>query len=253
MAGDGCQSDRASPRGRVLIVRHVPWERSHRLGQVLAQRFELIERCPIEGHELPPVEAVDAAVFMGGPMGADEDREFPALAAEREWIREAVERHLPTLGICLGAQLLARALGGQVHRGERPEICWAPIVVHEPKDPLLGPLAAETVVLHWHSDVFDLPEGALSLASSEQTRHQAFRFGRSWGLLFHPEADRELVASWLAEPAMVREVPPDTDWEHDPAELVERSTRAFNAFAELIDAHRRGEVAPARPRPRRSY
>ena len=114
-------------------------------------------------------------------MNVDEVERFPALAAEREWLAEAVRRELPLLGICLGAQLLARALGAEVRAGEGPEIGFAPVEVSDPEDPVLGGLAPSTDVLHWHGDVFDLPDGAQPLASSARTEHQAFRVGNAWG------------------------------------------------------------------------
>lgn len=236
-------STAGASRGRVLVVRHAPWEGPHRLGDVLARRFHLLERCPIDGDELPRVDAVDAAVLMGGPMNVDQHDLHPALAVEKEWIGEALARDVPTLGICLGAQLIARALGAEVRRAEEPEIGWASIVVTDPDDLVVGQLASDTVVLHWHNDIFDLPPGATPLALSARTRHQAFRADSGWALLFHPEADSKLLERWLNEPLMAAEVPEGVDWGHDPAELVRRSTRAFERFADLVESRRRASLA----------
>jgi len=191
-------------RPTLLAIQHVPWEGPHRIldacGGLQVQTVK-----PLAGQALPGHDEVAGAVVMGGPMNADEVERFPALAAEREWLAEAAGRGMPVLGICLGAQLLARALGAEVRLGERPEVGFAPVEVSDPDDPVLGGLAPSAEVLHWHGDVFELPPGARSLASSEWTEHQAFRAGNAWGVLFHPEADFALVEAWLAVPEMIEE------------------------------------------------
>lgn len=216
----------------VLIVRHVPWEGPHRIADALTSAgLALDERCVLDGDSLPPLDAVCAAVFMGGPMGAN----HPGLGVERAWLADAVAAELPVLGVCLGSQLLAAALGSEVRPGPAPEIGWAEITVFDESDPIVGGLAPSTTVLHWHGDVFDLPDGAQLLASSERSEIQAFRFGNAWGTLFHAEADAALVAQWLAEPEMAREAP-DTlqaDTELHAAKLVELSTPGFKNFARL--------------------
>jgi GMP synthase (glutamine-hydrolysing) len=195
-------------------------------------------------------------------MNVEETDRYPALAAEREWLAEAAERDMPVLGICLGAQLLARALGAEVRPGEGPEIGFAPVEVHDPSDPILGSLAPSTEVLHWHGDVFDLPDGAQPLASSARTEHQAFRAGNAWGVLFHPEADLALVKTWLAVPEMIEEARaaignkgaaalPGRAREAEPA-LVERTAPGFRAFAELVVAALDGEPPAAIPSSRSS-
>ncbi len=229
----------------LLVVKHVPWEGPHRVLDAF-DGLEVRTVEPLSGDPLPARGDVAGAIVMGGPMNVDEVDRHPGLGVEREWLAAAVGEGMPVLGICLGAQLLARALGARVMAGKRPEIGFDEIEVHDPEDPIVGPLAPRTNVLHWHGDVFDLPEGARRLASSPQTENQAFRLGNAWALLFHPEADAALVEAWLGEPSMAeearqaigpqalaelsrlaREVEPD---------LVRRSTLAFRAFAARVRA-----------------
>ena len=227
----------------LLAIQHVSWEGPHRILDA-CDGLEVRTVRPLEGDTLPRPTEVSGAVVMGGPMNVDEVERHPGLAAEREWLAKALRLQMPILGICLGAQLLARALGAAVRPGERPEIGFAPVTVHDPGDPVLGGLAPETTALHWHGDVFDLPDGAQPLASSERTAHQAFRHGNAWGVLFHPEADRELVDRWLAEPTMAEEAraalgddaPIRLRRQAAEAErqLTARSTPGFQAFADLL-------------------
>jgi GMP synthase (glutamine-hydrolysing) len=233
-------------RPTLLAIQHVPWEGPHRILDACgALHVHTVK--PLAGQSLPVHDEVAGAVVMGGPMNVDEVERFPALAAEREWLAEAVRRELPVLGICLGAQLLARALGAEVRAGEGPEIGFAPATVSAPDDPVLGGLAPSIDVLHWHGDVFDLPDGAQPLASSTLTEHQAFRVGNAWGVLFHPEADLALVEAWLAVPEMIEEAVaalgddgahalPELAAAAEPA-LVERTAPGFEAFARLVAAN----------------
>ncbi len=233
----------ADERPTLLAIQHVPWEGPHRILDACGA-LEVHTVKPLAGQPLPAHEEVAGAVVMGGPMNVDEVARFPALAAEREWLAEAVRRELPLLGVCLGAQLLARALGAEVRAGEGPEIGFAPVEVSDPEDPLLGGLAPRTEVLHWHGDVFELPDGATPLASSARTEHQAFRIGNAWGVLFHPEADFALVEAWLVVPEMIDDAVAalgDTGTHELPeraaaleATLIERTTPGFDAFAEIV-------------------
>lgn len=152
---------------------------------------------------LPDLDAIERLVVMGGPMGADDDELHPFLARERELLARVVERGTPVLGVCLGAQLLASALGGRVYRGHGPEIGAGSVklTAAAEADPLLGTVpGAELPVFHWHGDTFDLPDGATLLASSAAYPHQAFRHANAWGFQFHVElraADAENVSTHL--------------------------------------------------------
>jgi GMP synthase (glutamine-hydrolysing) len=236
-------------RPTLLAIQHVPWETPHRILDA-CESLAVHTVKPLAGQELPDHDEVAGAVVMGGPMNVvDDDDRHPELAGEREWLAEALRREMPLLGICLGAQLLARALGAEVRPGEGPELGFASVEIEDSDDPILGALAPSTTVLHWHGDVFDLPDGAQLLARSAQTEVQAFRHGNAWGVLFHPEADFALVEAWLAVPEMVREARAalgdkgthDLPTEAEAAEeaLIERTTPGLKAFAALAEAHHR--------------
>lgn len=193
--------------GDVLVLRHVRWEGAGAFGDQLDacgvpwRYVDLFADRP-----LPDLRLARALLVMGGPMGVYEVERYPFLREAMVAIGEAVRGGMPTVGVCLGSQLLAAALGAEVKPNPAgKEIGWGSVrkTPAAVTDPILGSFRAEETVLHWHGDVFDLPEGAVSLARSPMTFHQAFRWGsRAWGLLFHVEADPTLLRCWLNEPAM---------------------------------------------------
>jgi GMP synthase (glutamine-hydrolysing) len=237
----------ADDRPIMLAMQHVPWEGPHRILDACGG-LDVHTVKPLAGQALPDHDDIAGAVVMGGTMNVDEVDVHPELASEREWLAEAVRRGLPVLGICLGAQLLARALGAEVRAGEGPELGYAPVEILNPDDPILGPLSPSTTVLHWHDDVFDLPEGAEHLARSERTEVQAFRHGDAWGVLFHPESDFVLLEAWLAVPEMVHEAcvalgddgaaALPSQAEAAEADLLARTTPGLEAFASLVESSR---------------
>jgi GMP synthase-like glutamine amidotransferase len=156
---------------------------------------------PYLGNRVPPSVEGDALIVLGGPMGAYDDDAAPWLPSVRELLASAVDDGVPTIGICLGAQLLAVAAGGAVERGSQPEIGLGEITVTA-SDLLLekGP----TPVVQWHYDgVTRLPDTAEVLAISELYPIQAFRVGEvAWGLQFHVEADAEMVRTWAVDEGM---------------------------------------------------
>lgn len=190
----------------LLVLQHVPWEGPHRLldpfdGVPVDVRHVLSDPTP-----LPPPAEVCGAIVMGGPMSVNDTHEHPRLADEIAWLAEAIDADLPLLGICLGSQLIAKAAGASVQPGPAPEIGWSPLEILDASDPLMAALAPQTMVLHWHGEVFTLPPRATPLARSGPTPLQAFRVGeRAWGVLCHPEVDARLTELWVAEPEMAAE------------------------------------------------
>jgi GMP synthase (glutamine-hydrolysing) len=196
-------------RGRpLLVVQHVSWEGPHIILDSFAAVPVVVRNVLDEpsGARLPDPTTVRGAIFMGGPMSVNDADALPGLAEEIAWLQRAVALEVPILGICLGAQLLAKAAGATITAAPRPEIGIAPVEITDPHDPLVGHMSPCAHAMHWHGEQFSLPEDAVKLAHSAQTEVQAFRLGNSaWGMLFHLEVDDELLDIWLAEPTMAAE------------------------------------------------
>ncbi len=163
---------------RVLIFRHVPYEGAGLLEGVLAARgigFDYADLF-VPDAAAPEPARYQGLIFMGGPMSVNDP--LPYLRLEEQFIREAAAAGIPVLGICLGSQLIAKALGAKVYRNTGKEIGWFDLhfTPQAAADGLFGGLTSETV-FHWHGETFDLPQGAQLLASSALCRNQAFRFG----------------------------------------------------------------------------
>jgi GMP synthase (glutamine-hydrolysing) len=190
---------------RVLVVHNASTDPIGRFGEWLGEAGLELEI--VDGPQLPAsLEGYAGLIVLGGPMGATEDDVAPWLSPERALLREAVSTEVPTLGICLGAQLLAVAHGGRVTvNPEGPELGAQLIAKRSAAatDPLFGPLPITPDVLQWHYDaVVALPAGARQLASSPVCDQQAFRLGRlAWGLQFHPEATTDMVRAWVEHDA----------------------------------------------------
>jgi GMP synthase (glutamine-hydrolysing) len=146
------------------------------------------------------VEQAQALVFMGGPMSVNDSLTW--LRQEERYLVRAMSSGVPVLGICLGAQLLAKCLGARVYPMERKEIGWYPVRFTEAglSDPLFEGLACSETVFHWHGETFDLPAGSVRLAESGLCINQAFRLGSDlYGLQFHPEVTPDMIESWCRE------------------------------------------------------
>ncbi|WP_263970663.1 glutamine amidotransferase-related protein [Leptolyngbya sp. KIOST-1] len=182
------------------MVVHQPTSNPGRVGEVLqALGFALDVRCPALGHPLPPtLQDHSAVVVFGGPMSANDDH-LDHIRLELAWIDVALASGKPYLGICLGAQLLARALGAVVapHPTQQREIGYYPVLPTPAGQVLMpGPL----MVYQWHQEGFTLPVGSHLLATGSTFPHQAFRYGRwAYGLQFHPEITAGMVNHWTSE------------------------------------------------------
>jgi len=186
-----------------FVITHVEPEGPHAIATGLVAAGVDVVLCSVHaGDRLPRrLDAVDGLVVMGGPMSAASDEGFATRQRELELLAGAVGAGIPTLGICLGAQLLAAAAGARVMAGSRGmEVGWGPVRLTPDAghDALLAGLPSPLTVLHWHGDTFDLPPGAALLASNDRYRHQAFRVGEAaWGLQFHIEVDQGAVDGFL--------------------------------------------------------
>jgi GMP synthase (glutamine-hydrolysing) len=175
----------------IHYLQHVPFEG---LGSIA--EWANAKRCPIAatrlyaGEPLPDPAAFGALVVLGGPMGVGDELEHPWLRAEKRFLAQVIERQVPVLGICLGAQLLAEVLGARVYPGPQPEIGWWPIELTEEarRSPLFRGAPTTLEAFHWHADTFDLPGGAVRIARSEAFANQGFLLEeRIVGLQFHLE------------------------------------------------------------------
>jgi len=146
------------------------------------------------------IDGYSGLIIMGGTMSANDSAEFPFISNEIDLIQQWLKTEKPMLGICLGAQLMAKALGEKVWKGKKPEIGWVKIHFsgHGASDMMFSEFAPEATVFEWHFDTFELPRDTDRLASSELYQNQAFRFGQNaYGLQFHPEVDEALIYRWV--------------------------------------------------------
>lgn len=183
-----------------VAVRHVAFEDLGLLGRLLAARgFDVrYVEAPVEPLDAASLLSPDLVVVLGGPIGVYEEEAYPFLLGETAAVRARLAAKKPTLGICLGAQLMAKALGAEVAPGPQKEIGYVPLAVtEEGRAAGLGDFAT-TPVLHWHGDNFALPAGATRLASTGPCPNQGFSLGASvLGLQFHVEVDPERIETWL--------------------------------------------------------
>jgi GMP synthase (glutamine-hydrolysing) len=185
---------------QTLALRHVPFEDLGSLAAVLLERDHEIRYHEVPTADLAAVDALapDLLVVLGGPIGVYETDGYPFLEREIEWLRARLAARRPTLGICLGSQLMAAALGARVYPSGVKEIGWAPLELTPAGRASCLARLADTSVLHWHGDTFDLPAGATLLASTPVCRHQAFSVGtHALALQFHAEVFGGALEAWF--------------------------------------------------------
>jgi GMP synthase (glutamine-hydrolysing) len=248
-------------RPKILVFQHVPYEPLGTLDPLLKDagfriRYVNFGRDP---HQRPSLDKYEALIVLGGPMNAHQIDTYPNLATEVDVIREAVDSGMSVLGICLGAQLLAKAIGGQVSRNAEREIGWYDVQLTEAgqADPVISSFATTQRVFQWHEDGIRLPGGVEHLATSPASTVQAFRCGEhAYGFQFHLEVDASLVERWLTVPgnqpilaAEAGRVDPETirkqtaQWIGDLEEL---SRLTFSRWIERFDIEPRRRTLPSR-------
>ena len=246
---------------RLLVFQHVPHEILGTFDPLLKAagfriRYVNFGRTP---DAEPNVEKYDGLIVLGGPMCISQRENYPHLDTEIEAIRDAMELQLPILGICLGAQLIAAALHARVHRNPVKEIGWYDVSPTEEgsKDPLFRFFGGNEKIFQWHGDTFEIPHGAVHLATSPDCANQAFRYGdRVYGLQFHLEVDGPLIERWLKTPVHIRELEslgPDISADRireDTPRYIDHSTelgaQVFGEFIRLFSTRARRSVMPSR-------
>jgi GMP synthase-like glutamine amidotransferase len=208
---------------RVQVFQHVPFEGLGHIQSWLDGREAEVDWTRFhEGERVPTALDADLLVVLGGPMSANDEAELPWMRAERECLTARLAADMPTLGICLGAQLMARALGGSVMRAPTPEIGWLPLEGLPSEGGFTLPPRFHA--LQWHGETYELPSGVRQIARAPACEQQAFQVGaRGIGLQFHLETDAECVEALLRNDP---DRPPLSDTVHD-AERIRRDTHRF--------------------------
>jgi GMP synthase (glutamine-hydrolysing) len=216
----------------VLSVVHGHDARTELFAPCVLERGHALDEWSFAWHAPPPqpLDAYDAVLVFGGAMHADQDEWHPWLREETLWLDQLLSRRRPTLGICLGVQLLARAAGSWVGPLQAPEIGWYEVELTDEgaADPVLGSLPRSFESFQWHHYTYGLPAGAVELARSSACT-QAFRLGDAcWGIQFHPEVTESQLASWIDDPSE-----PAPDRERLRAETV-RKIGAWNELGRTL-------------------
>jgi GMP synthase-like glutamine amidotransferase len=195
---------------KTLIIMHVPWEGPGTLGSFLMSRNAEPTTVELFDNDALPRDpsGFDLIVSMGGPMNVYEDEKHPFLASETLFLKEAMKRGIPMIGICLGAQIIARAAGAAVSKSPNKEVGWGKVSLTEAgrDDALFRGMPQTLDVLQWHEDMFHVPEGGTLLASSEACPNQAFLLRKTLALQFHVEATRPMLEEWFAGSEQLPEI-----------------------------------------------
>ncbi len=218
-----------------------------------ARGLEVFEHRAPSGGTLPSIDAVSGVIVFGGSMNVDMVDRYPFLLEERGFVRRAVDAGVPLLGICLGSQMLARAMGHEVYAADVRELAFNVLHVtpEAAADPLMSVFRDGDMVFHWHEDTFELPEGATILGTGDEVHLQAFRIGdHAWGMQFHFEIDRAELELWLraAGEDVVQAWGKTTAQVLDEADRFlatqeARATRLFGRFADVVLAAGRNRSA----------
>jgi GMP synthase (glutamine-hydrolysing) len=217
---------------KTLVCMHIENEGPGTLGDYLLAENVPLRLCRLYDAEVLPEDPLefDAIVSMGGPMNVYEEDEYPFLKEETLFLRRAIASGVPILGICLGAQMIAKACGSAVTRAPVSELGWARIQLTTAArtDPLFEGVSETLQVFQWHEDTFEIPAGGQRLATSQACRNQAFRYRNAYGLQFHVEVTREMLKEWFRDPD--RQRPMVDSYEEHKAELSTNARTLYDNF-----------------------
>lgn len=223
---------------RVLILQHHPEEGPGSLGEFLLGKGADLATVHAYKGEQPPAgpEGFAALVSMGGPMNVYEEDKYPWLAPENRLLAKSAHAGLPILGICLGAQLLAKALEAKVVRSPQEEIGWydAELTAVAEADPLLAGVAPKVPVMQWHGDMFQVPEGGRLLATGQPCPHQAFGWKNAYGLQFHVEVTPEILKAWFPQAERQKQIL--GPWDTLGRQMEAAAQKIYENFWQLIVA-----------------
>jgi len=223
---------------RILVFKHVPYEGPAAIREWAdCSGHEIIEHNWYQTHN-PPTSLPEYLIVMGGPMNVDEEQEFPWLMEEKAYLRQAMAANIPILGICLGAQLIAAALGKPVFPNTHQELGWQALACTDAalQHPVLSAFPDQLPVFHWHGDTFELPDESTLLGSTPCCKNQGFAIGKSIGLQFHIEIGHDQ----LTELIQSQKLP---DWSgpfiSSPTEILKDATNhqaaCQNTLYQLLD------------------
>ena len=220
----------------ILVIQHVPHERlgtfeeAFRGAGCTLQPLHVVDQ-----GTWPSLNGLDGIVSMGGPQSVYDQATYPWIRQELALLREAVKQQIPILGVCLGAQLLAAALGGRVTKNPQKEIGWYPLMreAGADDDAVFAPFGQTETVFQWHGDTFALPKGAVRLASSPLCQEQGFRYQEhAYGLQFHVEVTEPIIRAWMQTPINRAELA-SLNGQIDPMTIRRQSRQHIGRLQEL--------------------
>jgi GMP synthase (glutamine-hydrolysing) len=224
---------------KLLVCQHVPFEPLGTLDPLFRGAGFRIRYVNFGRHPdaEPSIERYRGLVVLGGPMNVDQVEAHPHLATELRLIESAIEKGIPVLGICLGAQLIAKVLGARVYPHVEKEIGWCDVGITDEGrlDPLLSHFGSTERIFQWHGDTFDLPRGSVFLARGSGCENQGFRYGPNvYGLQFHLEVDERLIERWLRVPIHLAELS-ELDGRISPEAIREETPHHIGRLKQLSD------------------
>ena len=225
---------------KLLVFRHVAHEILGTLDPLLRNSGFRIKYVNFERDRdaKPKISNYDGLIVLGGPMNVDQVEQYPNLLTEIELIKQAIDSNMPVLGICLGSQLLAKALGAKVKKNKKPEIGWYDVTPtpEGKKDELISQFGGTEKIFQWHCDTFELPANTVHLASSQYCDNQAFKYGNNvYGFQFHLEVDTILIERWLKVPENMKDIE-NTNGEISPEIILEQTPKHINKLINLSNA-----------------